>query len=142
MEAVLDTNVIVSALISPKGPPAKIIRAWRAHNFAWVTSEALLDELERTLRYPRLKQYVAWTDDELTEFLELVRRQAKVVSPSQTLDVIEDDPDDNRVLEAAAEGHADYIVSGDRHLLKFGTYGEIAIVTPARFAAIIAAGLT
>lgn len=141
MEAVLDTNVVVSALLSPKGPPAEIIRAWRAHSFTWVTSPALLDELERVLRYPRIRQHLAWVDDELAEFLELIRRQARVVSPSQTLEVIQDDPDDNRVLEAAVEGHAEYVVSGDRHLLDLGTYGDITIVTPARFAAIIATRL-
>lgn len=142
MEAVLDTNVVASALISPKGPPAEIIRAWRARSFIWITSPALLDELERVLRYPRIKQYLAWSDDELTEFIELILRQAKVVSPSQTLDVVTDDPDDNRVLEAAVEGQAGYIVSGDRHLLQLGKYDPTEIVTPARFAAIIATGLT
>lgn len=141
MEAVLDTNVVVSALISPKGPPAEIIRAWRAHSFTWVTSQPLIDELERTLRYPRLKRYLAWTDTDLKEFLALIRRQARVVSPSRTLEVIEEDPDDNRVLEAAVEGQAGYIVSGDRHLLQLGKHGDIRIVTPARFAAIIATGL-
>jgi len=142
VEAVLDANVVVSAFISPKGPPAEIIRAWRAHSLTWVTSPALLDELERALRYPRIQRHLAWTEDELTEFLELIRCQAKVVSPSQTLDVIVDDSDDNRVLEAAVEGQAGYIVSGDRHLLELRMYGEIAIVTPARFAAVLAAGLT
>jgi len=141
MEAVLDTNVVVSALISPKGPPAEIIRAWRAHSFTCVTSPALLDELERVLPYPRIKPYLIWTDDELMELLELIRLQTKVVTPSQALDVIEDDPDDNRVLQAAVEGRAGYIVSGDRHLLGLGKYAHIAIVTPARFAAIIATGL-
>ncbi len=141
MEAVLDTNVVVSALISPKGPPAEMIRAWRAHSFAWVTSPALLDELERALSYPRIRQYLTWTEDEIEEFLELIRREARVVHSSQALHVIQDNPEDNRVIEAAVEGQAGYIVTGDYHLLDVGKYGDIAIVTPARFAAIIATGL-
>lgn len=140
MDAVLDTNVVVSAAISAKGPPAEIIRAWRAHSFAWVTSEPLLDELERTLRSPRLQQYIAWSDEELTEFTGLIRQLTRVVAPSARIRVIKADPDDNHVLEAAVEGRADYIVSGDHHLLDLREYGGIAIVTPARFTAIIAAG--
>ena len=142
MQAVLDTNVVVSAAISPRGPSAEIIKAWRAHSFTWVTSPALLDELERTLRAPRLKRYVAWSGDEITEFLDLVRRLALVVSPARTIDAVKDDPDDNRVLEAAVAAPVDYVVSGDRDLLSLGSFEEIAIIPPARLVAIIATGLT
>lgn len=142
MEAVLDTNVVISAAISSKGPPAETVRAWRAHSFTWVTSPSLLDELERTLRSPRLQRYLAWNEEELAEFLALVRQAARVVLPTSRIDVVLDDPDDSRVLEAAVEGRVGYIVSGDRHLLELGSHGGIPIVTPARFAAIIATGLT
>lgn len=138
MDAVLDTNVIVSAAISAKGPPAEIIRAWRAHSFGWVTSEPLLGELERTLRSPRLQKYIAWSDEELTEFIRLIGQLTRLVTPSSRIEVITADPDDNRVLEAAVEGRVDYIVSGDHDLLDLGEYDGIAIVTPARFMAILA----
>jgi len=141
MEAVLDTNVAVSAAISPKGPPAEIIKSWRARSFTWVTSPPLLQELESALRSPRLKRYLAWNDDELLEFLALVRAVARIVVPTSRIDVIRVDPADNRVLEAAAEGRADYVVTGDRHLLEIGRHENIPIVTPARFVAIIATGL-
>jgi putative PIN family toxin of toxin-antitoxin system len=141
MEAVLDTNVAVSAAINPKGPPAEIIKAWRARSFSWVTSPALLQELESTLRSPRLRRYIAWSDDELLEFLALVRAVAKIVIPTSRIDAIRVDPADNRVLEAAAEGGVDYVVTGDRHLLDMGRCGNIPIVTPVRFVAIIATGL-
>ena len=141
MEAVLDTNVAVSAAISPKGPPAEIIKSWRAHSFTWVTSALLLQELESALRSPRLKRYIAWSDDELLEFLALVRAVARIVVPTSRIDVIRVDPADNRVLEAAAEGRADYVVTGDRHLLEIGRHENIPIVTPARFVAITATGL-
>jgi len=141
MEAVLDTNVAVSAAINPKGPPAEIIKAWRARSFTWVTSPPLLQELESTLRSPRLKRYVAWSDDELLEFLALVWAVARLVIPTSRSDVIRLDPADNRVLEAALEGQADYVVTGDRHLLDLGRHGGIAIVAPARFVAIIATRL-
>ena len=138
MKIVLDTNVVVSAAVSPKGPPAEIVRAWRAHSFTWVTSPLLLDELERTLFSPRIRRYLAWGEDEIAEFLATVRQAAEVTSPTRQIDVIRDDPADNRVLEAAVSAQADYIVSGDHDLLNLKTYEGVQIVTPARFVAILA----
>jgi putative PIN family toxin of toxin-antitoxin system len=142
MDVVLDTNIIVSAAINPKGPPAETVRAWRAHSFTWVTSPALLEELESVLRSARLSRYLAWTGDEIAEFLALVRQVAWVVAPSTRIDAIKRDPADNRVLEAAIEGRVDYIVTGDRHLLNIGSYKDIPIVPPGRFVAIITTALS
>jgi len=139
MKIVLDTNVAVSAAASPKGPPAEIVRAWRAHSLTWVTSPPLLDELERTLLSSRIGRYLAWGEDEIAEFLAAVRQAAEVTSPTDRIDVIRDDPADNRVLEAAVSAQADYVVSGDHHLLDLKTYQGVQIVTPARFVAILAA---
>ena len=58
---------------------------------------------------------------------------AEIVKPDISLHVITEDPDDNRVLECAAKGNADYIVTGDRHLLKLGSYEAIPIVTVRQF---------
>jgi len=138
VEVVLDTNVAVSAAINPKGPPAQIIKAWRAQSFTWVTSESLLTELDRTLRAPRLRRYIVWSDDELNELLAAVRQLARIASPTRTIDIITSDPADNRVLEAAVAGGAEYIVSGDQALLELGAFEGIRIVTPARFTAILA----
>jgi putative PIN family toxin of toxin-antitoxin system len=140
MKVVLDTNVVVSAAVSPKGPPAEIVKAWRAHSFTWVTSLPLLDELKRTLLSPRVGRHLAWGEDEIAEFLAAVRQAAEVTSPTDQIDVIRDDPSDNRVLEAAISAQVDYIVSGDHHLLDLKTYEGVQIVTPARFVAILAAG--
>jgi putative PIN family toxin of toxin-antitoxin system len=141
VDAVLDTNVTVSAAINPKGPPAEIIRAWRAHRFTWVTSAPLLQELEKTLRSSRLQRYLVWNKEELADFLALVRQAARVVQPAHRLEVVTEDPADNRVLEAAVGGRADYIVTGDRHLIAIGSYMDVRIVTPARFVAVIATEL-
>jgi hypothetical protein len=139
MKIVLDTNVAVSAAVSPKGPPAEIVSAWRAHSFTWVTSPPLLDELERTLLSLRVSRYLAWGEDEIAEFLAAVRQAAEVTSPTRQIDVIRDDPADNRVLEAAVSAQVDYIVSGDHDLLELKTYEGVQIVSPARFVAILAA---
>jgi hypothetical protein len=138
MEVVLDTNVVVSAAISPRGSPAEIVRAWRVASFTWVISPPLLGELESSLRSPRLKRYIAWSDDEAREFIALVHAIARIVVPVSRIELIRVDPADNRILEAAVEGHVDYIVTGDRHLLDVGNHQSIPIVTPARFVAIMA----
>ena len=130
MEVVLDTNVIVSALISPRGAPAEIFSAWQRGRFTYVTSPPLLDELARALSYPRVRKFLTWTDEERGEFLEALAYAARLVIPTIELNVLSDDPDDNRVLEAAVAGG-----TGDRHLLDLESCEQVEIVSPARFLA-------
>jgi hypothetical protein len=133
MLVVLDTNVIVSALLSPGGPPAEIVRCWEGDEFEVVTSLPLIAELERVLAYPQVRRYLKASKGEIAAFLRRMRTVATVVEPQMTLDVIEADPDDNRVLECAATGGAAYIVSGDEHLLGLGEYEQIIILNPVSF---------
>jgi hypothetical protein len=135
VDVVLDTNVVISALISPRGAPAQIYRAWQDSRFTYVSSPPLLDELARALSYPRVRKYLAWTGEERGEFIEALAYTAKLVVPSIQLKVIDEDPDDDRVLEAAVAAGASHIVTGDRHLLDLESYEGIEIVSPARFLA-------
>jgi hypothetical protein len=140
MIIVLDTNVIISALLSPSGPPAEIINHWEADQFEVVTSPPLLGELERALRYPRVKKYLKRSPDEVAAFIKRLRRVARVVEPQLALEVIEEDPADNRVLECAVAGEASYIVTGNDHLLKIKKYKEIVILKPAEFLTLLNLG--
>ena len=139
MRAVLDSNVAVSAFLSPGGAPHRILEALEGGAFTMVTSEALHGELEEVLARPRLRQRSARNEVELQDFLVGLRDRATIVTPSFKLVVIDRDPSDNAVIEAAIEGEADFIVSGDAHLLELGSYEGILIVTPATFLAILAA---
>ena len=140
MRAVLDTNVIVSAVLSRAGAPGAILRAWREDRFQLGTSAPLLDELRDVLARPRIAERHGWSPDERLLFIAAFDESAIVVAPDAELRVVDEDPDDDRVLEAAMAGEVDYIVSGDHHLLDLGTHADIPIVTPARFIAALTVG--
>ena len=130
---VLDANVFVSALISRAGPPARVLQQWEEERFAVVISEAILQELDRVLHYPRLCQKYKLSEERISRFLRLLRRQCVFVEPTKHLTVIERDPTDDRYLECAIAGDAEIIVSGDDHLLSLATYKDIQILSPAGF---------
>jgi putative PIN family toxin of toxin-antitoxin system len=138
MRAVLDTNVIVSAVLSPGSPPDSILRASRRGALDLVTSAPLLRELEDVFGRPRIAERLGWTTEERASFIATLTDFAVIVAPEQRLRVVKGDPADDRVLEAAIVGGVDYVVSGDRDLLELGSYQDIPILTPARFAAILA----
>jgi putative PIN family toxin of toxin-antitoxin system len=135
MIVVLDTNVIISSLLSSKGAPAEIIKRWEADEFDVAISPPLIDELNRALTYPRVRKYLKASEEELEAFLKHLRTAAIVVEPQMTVDVIQQDPDDNRVLECALAGGASYIVSGNTHLLELKEYEHIVILNPVGFLA-------
>lgn len=126
-QAVLDTNTWVSGL-GWGGAPGEVVEAALAGRFEIVTSPALLDELRRVLTYPKLA--AAFSDAD--EIVELIAQASHVVRPALTRDLVRD-PDDNRVLEAAIAGNADFIVTGDADLLDLQVVEGIRIVTPADF---------
>jgi len=129
---VLDTNVIISALLSPDGPPAEIIKLWEADRIEVATSLVLLAELERVLEYPRVREHFE-DPSSVTVLLKRFRVVATLVETGPDLDVIERDPSDNRFLECAVAANASYIISGDDHLLAIGEYRGIVILKPADF---------
>ena len=137
MIVVLDTDVLVSATLSPKGNPAKILNRWEADEFEVVTSPPLIHELERVLTCPRVRRRLQLSDDEMDTLLKRLSVVATIVDPHPNLDVIQTDPADNRVLECAAAGEATYIVTGDNHLLGLKEYQQVVILDPAAFLAVL-----
>lgn len=135
MIVVLDTNVLISALLSATGAPAEIIRRWEAEEFDVAISPALITEFEQALNYPRVRKYLNLSSKEIDAFLKRLKTVAIVVEPPMTLNVIKADPDGDRVLECALAGGATYIVSGNSHLLDLQEYEQIVILNPAGFLA-------
>ncbi len=126
MRVVLDTNVLVSALIFPGGPPETVYRLALEGRIRLVTSRPLLVELGRVL-----VGKFGWRTERADEAVAQVARVADVVRPREKVREILEDPSDDRVLEAGIEGDAEVIVSGDRHLLKLGVWRSIEIERPA-----------
>ena len=127
MRVVADTNILISAFLFV-GLPRVFLDRGLAGAFSLVTSSALLNELDE-----KLSGKFAVPESKARAFLSQLKSKAAVVNPSFVLDAVSDDPDDNRVLECAVEGKADFIVSGDRHLLRLGSYEAIAIVSVRQF---------
>ena len=137
MRVVLDTNVFVSRYLSPHGIPAQILRRWRAEAFEWVVSEPILAEYQEVLGYDRLRRAHGLSIEEIDSIVENVRKFATMVAPDQHVPLIEEDPDDDKFLEAALAGEAELLVSGDHHLLQLKSYRGIRVVTPSAFLAIL-----
>ena len=138
MRAVLDANVVVSGLIRPEGPPGRIlVRLLRDGAFELVASPATLDEARRSLHYPKVRKYLRLPEEELDLWVDALGAIATVVEGKVTGQVVKADPADDIYIAAATEGLADYIVSGDRHLLDLAEYGGIRIVTPRTFLSLL-----
>ncbi len=129
IRVVLDTNVLVSGLLVPEGPPAKIVQQFRDGLWTLVLSGAILEEYGRVLR----RKKFGLPFSKVREILELIERSSILVIPSEHFNLIPQDPSDNEFLDVAAEGHADVIVSGDRHLLSLKTFRNIPILSPSQF---------
>lgn len=127
MRILLDTNILVAGLLTPKGPPGQLLSAWLQGTFTLVTSEEQLDKLARVLSYPRLEERIdAIQARDILENLEvLAAMAADLPTISQA-----PDPADNVILATAVAGEADAVVSGDKaHVLALGGIGGIPIMT-------------
>ena len=135
IRAVLDANVFVTAVLTPAGPAAAVLEAWRSERFELLVSQPILDELARVLAYPKIARRHGWPRKEILAFVRDLGDLAVQTPGRIELAVIREDPDDDRYLECAVEGRAGYIVSGDRHLLALGIYRDIEVVPPRAFLA-------
>ena len=123
LRVVLDTNVLVSAIISD-GKPRELLRKGISKEFCIVTSDLLLKELGTVLRRPKFKT----DEDEIHRIILALMQIAEVVDVVSKFDPVEEDPKDNMVVETAFDGNADFIVSGDGHLLALKSFRGITIV--------------
>ena len=141
LRAVLDANVLTSALIRPQGPPGQIVSSLLEEQaFELVVSTEILAELRRCLSYPRVRKHLTATDEELDLWVTALGLLADMVKGVVHIAEITADPDDDKYIAAALEGHAGFVVSGDRHLLELQEYEGVRIVTPRMFLSMLRKG--
>jgi uncharacterized protein len=117
VRAVVDTNIWVSAIISPKGPPARVLQAYRDGRFMLVTSENLLDEVRDVLNRPRIANKYGVQPADVDALIDLMRARAVLVTTTGAVQVCRD-PDDDESIEVAIIGQADAVVSRDEDLAR------------------------
>jgi hypothetical protein len=140
MRIVLDTNVLVSAILSSRSASAQIIGFVLDDALNLAVSRDLLDEAYRVVRYPKLVRLMkkhGIAPEEVDSIIERLSAIAVVTPGELTLDVVQNDLADNKILACAVESEADFIISGDRHLTDLKEYQGITIVNPATFIAIV-----
>jgi putative PIN family toxin of toxin-antitoxin system len=131
MRLVLDTGILIAALITTDTPPALIYQAWRKKRFELITSTWQLDEFRRVSRYPRLRRFVK--PAEAGNMVNGLVHQATVLASLPTVE-LSPDPDDNPVLAMAAASDTQFLITGDKaDLLALGTIGAKRIVTARQF---------
>ncbi len=133
MKVVLDTNIFISG-IHWEGPSFRVLQLWIDNKFELISSLEIIEEIVKTLmnfKKPMSHEDILWWKD-------LILQKATIVVPTTKLDIIKNDPDDNKFLEAAKEGQGDYLVSRDKkHILVLKKFENTIILSPEEFLKII-----
>ncbi|RJX17247.1 MAG: putative toxin-antitoxin system toxin component, PIN family [Ammonifex sp.] len=130
---VVDTNVLMGGLINPVKASGRVINLWQAGKVEVLISSALREEYLHTFARMRFGEAEAVKRRESALKRLLAGANTTLVEPEFRLQVIREDHSDNRLIECAVSGGADYIVSQDRHLLRVGQYDGIRILTAHHF---------
>jgi uncharacterized protein len=131
LRVVLDTNIIVSAVAARTGPPAQVFTLFLSGAIRNCCTKNILMEVEQVFSRRKIAERVP------SELLVLVRdalhQKSVMVSPSMHVNAVPEDPADNMFLECALAGSADYVITGDWHLLRLKRYRTVDIISPATF---------
>lgn len=138
---VLDANQLVSAFIKKTGFPARILDLFKEGIFEIVVTPSIIEEVENVLNYPRLQKHHGKSKQEIKNFLFLFADLCIDVDIEEKGErIVEQDPTDDKYLICALKGHADFVISGDKHLLNISSYKNVRILTPREFLRVIRPG--
>ena len=132
IKAVFDTNIFVSSIFWEKGNPHRAVEFALEKKVRVFTSVEILQELERVLR-----RDFEEPDEMIQRQIGLIVEYSDIVAVNKKVDAVKSDPEDNKILACAVSCDADYIVSGDRHLLELKEYESVKIVTAKQFVDIV-----
>lgn len=129
IRVVLDTNTLISALLF-SGTASRLVPLWQSRRITVLVSKEILQEYLRVLAYPKFQlgdhEIRALVEEELLPFAETIRVRRRLA-------VVRRDPEDDKFLECAVAGRAEYLVTGDRDLRELGSYRGITILTVGEF---------
>jgi len=131
LRVVLDSNVILSGLMSPKGTTGRIVQAWKDNRLTLLICEAQLEEIKRVLAYPKIQKRLNWSAEKINLFVKLLAYRSEYVDISGVKAYVPQDADDEMLLATLIAAKADYLVSGDSDLLALRE--SYVIITPAQF---------
>ncbi|MBI2907186.1 MAG: putative toxin-antitoxin system toxin component, PIN family [Chloroflexi bacterium] len=128
---VLDVNVVISAILAPRGVTRQILSAWEAQRFLLLISEGIIAQIEEKLRHPKIGGGYGVSEEDIVWVRSLLLTQSQVVliKPQDIISVT-GDPEDDYVLATTRLGKAEYLVTGDRGLLTLDEYAGAKIITP------------
>jgi putative PIN family toxin of toxin-antitoxin system len=134
--AVVDTNILLRAIIKPLGTVAPVIVRFEQDRFRLIYSQWLLDEITEKLELPRIRLKYNISRKDIARFFDLLIEKGERVEPERVVNICRD-ADDNHVIEAALAGNAEFIVTGDDDLLSLRQFETIQFVTPREFLSIL-----
>jgi putative PIN family toxin of toxin-antitoxin system len=132
MRVVVDTNILISAVIKPTSAVGPVLIALRNGRYTILYAQPLLTELVDVINRPRIRNKYGLTDEDIRTVIALILLRGEAVVPQEKITACRD-PKDDKFLEVAVAGDADLIVSGDDDLLVLNPFRDIAIVTPRAF---------
>ena len=137
MRVVIDTNVLISAVIKPKSRMGLIIQRLHQSEYTLVFSPEMLEELVEVYSRPKIQQKYHLDQEALNTIVGVIVTRGESIVPTTDVNICRD-PDDDMLLSLALDGHADYIVSGDGDLLSLSPFRGIAIIKPEEILDILA----
>ena len=132
MRAVIDTNILVRAVIKPSGTVGPVLLRLRHGDYTLLYAQSLLEELIDVLNRPRIRNKYRLTDQDIQTVVSLILLRGEAVAPQERITACRD-PKDDKFLEVAVSGRADVIVSGDQDLLVLHPFAGIPILPPVAF---------
>jgi putative PIN family toxin of toxin-antitoxin system len=132
MRVVVDTNVLVRALIMPHGTVGPVLLRLRQGDYTLLYAQSLLEELVDVLNRPRIRHKYGLAEEDIETVVGFILLRGEAVVPEQRITACRD-PKDDKFLEVAVAGEADVIVSGDKDLLVLHPFAGIPILPPANF---------
>jgi putative PIN family toxin of toxin-antitoxin system len=127
-KVILDSNIFISAL-GYDGPEREVVRKCLKREVEFYLTKEIADEIFRVINYPKFK----FSAEQIDRLRLLLSEVGNVISVPHKLNLVKEDPDDNRFLECALAAGADYLITGDKHLLKLKSIGRTRILRAPEF---------